>query len=87
MLGSCKAVKGRPAEEYRGRVNIRCEPPKTVAPPLTDQTTVMSGLIRVADYSLRLYKWRHQGDFAISTPISKYVMKSIISLTYKNSLF
>ena len=53
-------------------------PPKTVAPPLTDQITIISGLCGVANYSLRLYKWRHQGDFAISTPVSKYSIKSII---------
>ena len=73
--------------EYRRRLNIRCEPPKTVAPPLTDQTTIMSGLCWVANYSLGLYKWRHQGVFVISTPISKYSIKSIILRTYKNSLF
>ena len=73
--------------KYRRRVNLRCEPPKTVAPPLTDQTTVTSGMCWVANYSLGLYKWRHQGDFAISNPISKYSIKSMILRTSENSLF
>ena len=54
---------------YRGRRNIKCEPPKTVAPPLTDQTTPINDLCWVLNHSLGLYKWRHQGDFEISTPV------------------
>ena len=57
---------------YRRRDNTRCEPPKTVAPPLTDQTTAINNLCWVLNYSFGLYKWRHQGDFEISTPVWNY---------------
>ena len=62
---------------YRGRRNIKCEPPKTVAPPLTDQTTPINNLCWVLNHSLGLYKWRHQGDFEISTPVQNYSTKTL----------
>ena len=66
-VGKCRFTKAG-AIVYRRR-NIRCEPPKTVAPPLTDQTKTINGLCWVLNNSFRLYKWRHQSDFEISTPV------------------
>ena len=40
-----------PSVQYRGRRNIKCEPPKTVAPPLTDQTTPINNLCWVLNHS------------------------------------
>ena len=67
-------VKGM---SYRGRRNIKCEAPKTVAPPLTDQTTPINNLCWVLNYNLGLCKWRHQGNFEISTAVQNYSTKTL----------
>ena len=74
-------------QQYRGRRNIKCEPPKTVAPPLTDQTTPINNLCWVLNHSLGLYKWRHQGDFEISTPVQNYSTKTLFLWIFKISSF
>ena len=43
---ACPRLKKR---KYRRRVNTRCEPPKTLAPPLTDQIAVINRLLIIAE--------------------------------------